>query len=162
MQPRQDRLSWPDHHMVIAMVTAQRSPDPNTQVGACIVSPENRILGTGYNGAPRGLDPEDMPWDREHELGPDHTKYMWVVHAESNAILNSNFDLAGSTLYVTMYPCAECSKLICGKQISKVVYLTNPYKDTPSAKVSEQMLHLAGIEVIQHEWDIDPKSLFSK
>lgn len=149
--PRDDRLNWNDHHMAIALVTSQRSPDPNTQVGACIVDKKNRILGTGYNGPPRGLGQSTMPWDREGK--PEYTKYAYVVHAERNAIFNCNYNIEGATLYVTMFPCNECAKDILQTGIERVIYLTNPYKDTWQNQAAEWMLSSRDITVIQHTWE---------
>ena len=106
---RQDYISWDEYFMGIALLSAMRSKDNNSQVGACIVSPENKILSLGYNGMPIGCNDDDMPWERE---GSDlDTKYMYVCHSELNAILNSpNHDLRGSRMYVTLFPCNECAK----------------------------------------------------
>ena len=125
--PRADRLSWDDHHMLMALVTAQRSPDPNTQVGACIVDKDNLILGTGYNAFPRGVPSNAFPWDRQ-TVSIVHSKYPYVVHAEKNAISNALGSVEGGTLYVTMYPCNECAKDIIQAGIKEIVYLTNPYE----------------------------------
>ena len=108
---RQDYISWDEYFMGIALLSAMRSKDNNSQVGACIVSPENKILSLGYNGMPIGCNDDDMPWERE---GEDlDTKYMYVCHSELNAILNSpNHDLRGARMYVTLFPCNECAKAI--------------------------------------------------
>ena len=82
---RKDYISWDEYFMGIALLSSQRSKDPNTQVGACIVSEDNRILSIGYNGAPRGLDDDTMHWDREGSFLD--TKYAYVCHGELNAIL---------------------------------------------------------------------------
>ncbi len=108
---RTDYINWDEYFMGIALLTAMRSKDPSSQVGACIVSPENKILSLGYNGMPIGCDDDAMPWEREGE--PLDTKYMYVCHAELNAILNSaHNNLKGARVYVTLFPCNECTKAI--------------------------------------------------
>lgn len=160
--PRADRIRWSDHHMLLALVTAQRSPDPNTQVGACIVDEKNRIIGLGYNGPPRGMGVCSMPWDKEGK-DPSETKYAYVMHAEANAILNcGGRNLEGSTLYVTMYPCNECAKLIVSSGIRRIQYLANPYVDTWQSKAAKHMFDTVDIFTIQHKWQTDPHSIFAK
>ena len=142
-------ISWNQYFMALALLSAQRSKDPNTKVGACIVTPENKIVGIGYNGMPIGLDDRIMPWERSAESQLD-TKYPYVCHAELNAILNSIKDISGCTLYVTLYPCNECAKAIIQSGIKKLVYHTNKYPDADSTKAAELMLRLAHIEVEQY------------
>lgn len=133
--------------MGIALLSAQRSKDNSTQVGACIVNSEMKIVSVGYNGMPTGCVDDDMPWDREAESALD-TKYPFVCHAELNAILNSNIpSLAGATLYVTLYPCNECAKAIIQCGIKRVVYLDNKYADTDGVKASAIMFGKCGIKV---------------
>ena len=116
---RENYISWDEYFMGIAMLAARRSKDPNTQVGACIVSQNNIILSTGYNGMPKGCSDDEYPWDRE---GAD-TKYPYVVHAELNAILNAHGrDLQGSRLYVALFPCNECAKAIIQSGVQEVLY----------------------------------------
>ena len=145
---RENYISWEEYFMAIAKLSAMRSKDPSTQVGACIVSNDNRILSIGYNGAPNGFSDEEFPWARE---GANlDTKYPYVCHAELNAILNSIKDINGCTLYVTLYPCNECAKAIIQSGIKKLVYHTNKYPDADSTKAAELMLRLAHIEVEQY------------
>ena len=142
---RQDYISWDEYFMGVALLTAQRSKDPSTQVGACIVDNEKRILSTGYNGFPLGCSDDDFPWDREGESEND-TKYPFVVHAELNAILNARGkNLTGSTIYVALFPCHECAKAIIQSGISRVVYLSDKYATTPSTLASKRMLASAGV-----------------
>lgn len=110
--------------MLLALAQSLRSPDPNTQVGACIVDSDNVVCGTGYNSWPRGISINALSWNRKGP--PGKTKYDFVVHAEANAILNSKANLKGSTVYVTLHPCNDCARLIIQKGIKRVVYLTNP------------------------------------
>ena len=118
---RTDYINWDEYFMGIALLTAMRSKDPNSQVGACIVSPENKILSLGYNGMPIGCNDDEMPWEREG--APLDTKYMYVCHAELNAILNSaHNNLKGARVYVTLFPCNECTKAIIQSGIAEVVY----------------------------------------
>lgn len=137
---RKDYLSWDEYFMAIAKLSSLRSKDPNTQVGACIVSQDNRILSIGYNGAPNGYDDDIFPWEREgSEL---ETKYLYVVHAERNAILNyrgSRKDLEGSKIYVDLFPCNECAKEIIQVGIKEVIYLSDKYANTSSAIASKRL-----------------------
>ena len=143
---RQNYISWDEYFMGIAMLAAQRSKDPGTQVGACIVSPDNIIISTGYNGMPKGCSDDEFPWDREGA----ETKYPYVVHAELNAILNANGrDLRGSRLYVALFPCNECAKAIIQSGVKEVIYLSDKYKDTMANMASKRMLDAAGVKYTQ-------------
>ena len=143
---RQDYISWDEYFMGVAVLSSMRSKDPNTQVGACIVSPEKKIIGVGYNGFPIGCSDDELPWEREGDW--IETKYPYVCHAELNAILNSSLpSLKGATLYVALFPCNECAKAIIQVGIKKVVYLSNKYKDTDATKASVKMLEAAGVEL---------------
>lgn len=139
---RKDYISWDEFFMGVAKLASQRSKDPNTQVGACIVK-DNIILSVGYNGFPRGCSDDEFPWTREGE----DNKYKYVVHAELNAILNSQGrNLNGSTLYVTLFPCNECAKAIIQSGIKEVVYLSDKYKDLPSTIAAKTMFEAAGVK----------------
>lgn len=145
---RKDYISWDEYFMGVALLAAERSKDPSTQVGACIVDSEKRILSTGYNGFPHGCSDDDFPWNREESLG--ETKYPFVVHAELNAILNaSGKSLAGSTLYVGLFPCNECAKAIIQSGIKEVIYLSDKYHGTPSFESSRRMLNSAGVSLTE-------------
>ncbi|MGB8453964.1 MAG: dCMP deaminase family protein [Anaerocolumna sp.] len=141
---RQDYLKWDEYFMGIALLSAERSKDPNTSVGACIVSEDNKILSVGYNGMPIGCSDDDFPWERE---GPVlDTKYVYVCHAEMNAILNyTGTHMKGAKLYVTLFPCNECTKALIQKGISEIIYLSDKYADTDIVKASKRMLNAAGI-----------------
>ena len=140
---RADYINWDEYFMGVAMLTARRSKDPNTQVGACIVSQDNIIMSTGYNGMPKGCSDDEFPWEREGV----ETKYPYVVHAELNAILNANGrDLRGSKLYVALFPCNECAKAIIQSGIREVVYLSDKYADTMLNLASKRMLQAAGVK----------------
>ncbi|MBP5605774.1 MAG: dCMP deaminase family protein [Ruminiclostridium sp.] len=142
---RPDYITWDEYFMGIALLSAQRSKDNSTQVGACIVNSENKIVSVGYNGMPTGCSDDEMPWERSAENTLD-TKYPFVCHAELNAILNSNIpSLAGSTLYVTLFPCNECAKAIIQCGIKRVVFLENKYADTDSVRASAIMLGKCGV-----------------
>ncbi len=145
---REGYISWEEYFMGVALLAAERSKDPNTQVGACIVDGQNRILATGYNGFPQGCSDDEFPWNRDEALG--ETKYQFVVHAELNAILNARGkSLAGSKLYVGLFPCNECAKAIIQAGISEVIYLSDKYATTPSTLASKRMLGAAGIKLTQ-------------
>lgn len=146
---RQDYLSWDEYFMGIAQLSAGRSKDSNTQVGACIVSDENKILSVGYNGMPTGCCDDDMPWDREGAFLD--TKYPFVCHAELNAILNrSTGSLKGATIYVTLFPCNECAKAIIQSGIKEVVYREDKYADTDGVKASKKMFMMSGVKTRQY------------
>lgn len=151
IKPKMNRLSWEDHHMLLALVTSRRSPDPNTQVGACIVDKENKILSLGYNGPPRGLGTHNIPWERV-ATSAELTKYLYVMHAEANAILNTDAELKGSSLIVTLFPCSECTKLIISSGVRTVTYLNDLYPDSPSILASKYMLNTLDIAVTKHKW----------
>ncbi|HBB71451.1 MAG TPA: cytidine deaminase [Ruminococcus sp.] len=147
---RTDYISWDEYFMGIAMLSAQRSKDNSTQVGACIVSGENKIVSVGYNGMPTGCSDDEMPWERTGETSLD-TKYPFVCHAELNAILNSRHSVSGCTLYVTLYPCNECAKAIIQSGIRRVVYRSNKYAGTESVAASEMLFRTCGVEVRAYE-----------
>lgn len=145
---RADYISWDEYFMGVALLAAERSKDPNTRVGACIVDDQNRILSTGYNGFPQGCSDDEFPWNRDEENG--ETKYKFVVHAELNAILNTRGkSLAGSRLYVGLFPCHECAKAIIQTGIREVIYLSDKYNGTDSTLASRRMLDAAGIRLTQ-------------
>ena len=131
--------------MGIALLSAMRSKDNNSQVGACIVSPENKILSLGYNGMPIGCNDDDMPWEREGD--PLETKYMYVCHAELNAILNSaHSNLKGARVYVTLFPCNECAKAIIQSGIKELIYLSDKYHDEPLSVASRRLFNMTGVK----------------
>ena len=148
---RQDYINWDEYFMGIAMLSAERSKDNNTQVGACIVNTENKIVAVGYNGMPIGCNDDEMPWEREGETMLD-TKYPFVCHAELNAILNRNStSLKGCTLYVTLFPCNECAKAIIQSGIKKVVYYSNKYADSEITTAAAMLFKKCGIECEQYK-----------
>lgn len=143
---RKDALSWDEFFIGIAKLAAGRSKDPNTQVGACIVGQDNRILSIGYNGAPNHFDDDSFPWGRDGEL--NNTKYPYVCHAELNAILNfpgSRKDLVGAKIYVDLFPCNECAKAIIQSGIKEVVYLSDKYAGTDGNNASKLLFDSCGI-----------------
>ena len=143
---RTDYISWDEYFMGVAKLAAHRSKDPNTQVGACIVSQDDIIISTGYNGMPKGCSDDEFPWGREGA----ETKYPYVVHAELNAILNANGrDLRGSRVYVALFPCNECAKAIIQSGVKEVVYLSDKYANTPGTLASKRMLAAAGVKCTQ-------------
>ncbi len=141
---RQDYISWDEYFMGVALLAANRSKDPSTQVGACIVDDTNVIISTGYNGFPVGCDDDEFPWDREGS----ETKYPYVVHAELNAILNSGGrNLKNARIYVALFPCNECAKAIIQSGIKEIIYLCDKYADTDSVKASKKMLSAAKVKM---------------
>ncbi len=143
---RLDYIGWDDYFMGVSLLAANRSKDPSTQVGACIVSDDNRILSTGYNGFPQGCSDDDFPWNRDESQG--ETKYNFVVHAELNAILNAGGkSLTGSRIFVSLFPCHECAKAIIQAGVKEVVYLSDKYNGTASDNASKRMLNAAGVKL---------------
>ena len=153
---RTDSINRDEYFMGIAMLAACRSKDPSTQVGACIVSQDNIIVSTGYNGMPKGCSDDEFPWDREGE----ETKYPFVVHAELNAILNANGrDLRGCKLYVALFPCNECAKAIIQSGIREIYYLSDKYATTPTTLASKRMLAAAGVKCTKLQTNVKTLTL---
>ena len=146
MAKREGYISWDEFFMGAAVLCAKRSKDPNTQVGACIVNSENRILSVGYNGFPSGCNDDTFPWDRSANDSYD-TKYPYVCHAELNAILNyRGGNLSGSRIYVALFPCNECAKAIIQSGIREVMFLSDKYKDSLNNRESRRMFDAAGVK----------------
>jgi dCMP deaminase len=146
-------ISWDEYFMSLAHLSAVRSKDPSTQVGAVIVDSNNKVVGLGYNGFPRGCDDKEFPWEREGEFLD--TKYAYVVHAELNAILNANKLIDNCRLYVSLFPCNECSKAIIQSGIKEIIYESDKYKDLDAFKASKKMLEKAGVKLRQLDYEID-------
>lgn len=144
IQKRQDYISWDEYFMGVALLSAKRSKDPSTQVGACIVNEKNKIVGAGYNGLPIGCDDDDFPWEKQGDFL--QTKYPYVCHAELNAILNNiGMDLKGCKIYTALFPCNECTKAIIQSGITEVIFLSDKYEGTDIFKASKVMLDKAGV-----------------
>lgn len=153
MPKRNDYISWDEYFMGISLLSSMRSKDPSTQVGACIVSQDNKILSVGYNGFPRGCSDDDFPWERSGDSSND-TKYPFVCHAELNAILNSGGrNLAGARIFVALFPCNECAKAIIQSGIKEVVYISDKYAETDGVIASKRMLMSAGVKLTQFKSD---------
>ena len=152
---RTNYLSWDEFFIGVAKLAAGRSKDPSTQVGACIVSKENRILSIGYNGTPNNFDDDKFPWNREG-VSKNETKYPYVCHAELNAVLNysgSRKDLVGARIYVDLFPCNECAKIIIQSGISEVIYLSDKYNGTEENLASKLLFNNCGIKYRQLDYD---------
>lgn len=146
---REGYISWDEYFMGVSKLAGMRSKDPHTQVGACIVSDQHKILSMGYNGFPKGCSDEEFPWDREGDTLS--TKYAFVTHSELNAILNfRGGSLEGTTLYVSLFPCNECAKAIIQAGIKKVIYDSDKYDGTPSNIASKRMFDAAGVEYVKY------------
>lgn len=147
---RKDYISWDEYFMGVSYLSGMRSKDPNTQVGACIVSEDNKILSMGYNGFPTGCHDEDFPWEREGEF--TELKYAYVTHSELNAILNyRGGSLKGAKLYVSLFPCNECAKAIIQSGITTVIYADDKYSGTPSDLAAKRMFDAAGVSYYQYK-----------
>lgn len=143
-EKRTDYITWDEYFMGVAILSGMRSKDPNTQVGACIVSSDNKILSMGYNGLPRGCSDDEFPWNREG--APLENKYLYTAHSELNAILNyRGGSLEGAKLYVSLFPCNECAKAIIQAGIKTVVYAEDKYSDTPAVIASKRMFKASGV-----------------
>lgn len=149
---RDDYLEWYDFFMSAAYCASLRSKDPSTQVGACIVNSKHRIVALGYNGMPNGISDDSLPWNRTSENGSQlDTKYPYVCHAEMNAILNkTTYDLNDCTIFVLLFPCNDCAKLIIQAGIKKVVYISDKYHDKFEYQASRKLLQMAGVELVQY------------
>jgi dCMP deaminase len=144
MEKRADYLSWDEYFMGVALLSAQRSKDPNTQVGACIINERKKVVGIGYNGLPIGCEDDHFPWEREGAFLD--TKYPYICHAELNAILNKiSADLNKCTIYVTLFPCNECAKVIIQSGIREVIFLSNKYPDSDMVTAARKMFDSAGV-----------------
>ena len=147
---RSGYLNWDEYFMGVAMLSAGRSKDPGTQVGACIVNENNRIMSVGYNGMPAGCSDDSYPWDREGDALK--TKYLYVCHAELNAILNfRGGTLEGCKIYTTLFPCNECAKALIQSGISEILYMQDKYSDTDSVIASKMMMKSAGVIFRKYE-----------
>lgn len=147
---REDYLAWEEYFMAMAFLAAKRSKDPSTQVGACIVNEDKKIVGLGYNGLPIGVPDDQFPWGKSPN--PLESKYTYVCHAEVNAVLNKNSaDLKNCTLYVALFPCNECAKIIIQSRIKDVVYMSDKHAHKPEVIASKQMLDVAGIKYRQYK-----------
>jgi len=140
---RTNYISWDNYFMGVAYLSSLRSKDDSSQVGACIVNIKNRIVGIGYNGLPIGCNDDEFPWEREGDFL--NTKYPYVVHAEPNAILNATVPLEGSKIYVTLFPCNECAKLIIQAGIREIIYLSDKYLGTDTDLAAKKMLNASGV-----------------
>ena len=137
-------ISWDEYFMGVAQLSALRSKDPKTQVGACIVNQDNHIVGVGYNGMPNGCSDDEFPWSKSDEFYDN--KHSYVVHAELNAILNSTTNLKGCKIYVTLFPCNECAKAIIQSGIKEIIYL-DCKEDKEYVQASLRMFNASGIKV---------------
>ncbi|MBK8087799.1 MAG: dCMP deaminase family protein [Chitinophagaceae bacterium] len=154
MSKRTDYISWDEYFMGVALLSAKRSKDPATQVGACIVNTKNKIVGAGYNGLPIGCDDNEFPWEKQGDFL--QTKYPYVCHAELNAILNNiGMDLHGCRIYTALFPCNECSKAIIQSGITEVIYLSDKYATTDTSIASKNMLNKAGISFRQVKVNVE-------
>ncbi|MBP7006440.1 MAG: dCMP deaminase family protein [Candidatus Pacebacteria bacterium] len=140
-------ISWDECFMRMAHVISERSKDPSTQAGAVVVDAMNVVVGVGYNGFPRGIQNDDLPWDKSGEL--DETKYAYVCHAEENAIYNANNSTKGCKIYCTLFPCNECAKTLIQNGIKEVIYESDKYANTPIVRASKKMFQLTKIKVRQ-------------
>ena len=147
-KPRRS-ISWDECFMRMAHIIAERSKDPYTQAGAVVVMPNNVVVGVGYNGFPRGIDNNALPWDKEGKL--EDTKYAYICHAEENAIYNANNTTQNCKIYCTLFPCNECVKTIIQTGIREVVYESDKYAETPMVKASKRMLKLLKIPIRQYK-----------
>lgn len=146
---RQDYLPWEDYFMAIAFLSAMRSKDPSTQVGAAIVNEEKKIVGIGYNGFPKGCSDDNLPWGKTQNASGEN-KYLFVCHAEMNAILNKNSaEVKNCAIYVALFPCNECAKMIIQSGLKEIIYFSDKHAAKAETKASKKMLDMAGIKYRQ-------------
>lgn len=141
MEHLKSSFNWDEYYLILAFAASLRSKDPSSKVGAVIV--KGSTVVPGYNGFPRGIDDLAERWERPH-------KYDYVVHAESNALSNAQFDVTGSTMYITHHPpCSECAKLIIQRGIKNIICgdLTLSSHTLEKSKTSLEMLFDAGIDI---------------
>lgn len=149
MPKRENYINWDEYFMGVALLSGERSKDPNSQVGACIVSEDNKILSIGYNGFPIGCSDDEISWEREGEFA--ETKYPYVCHGELNAILNyTGTTLKNSKIYVALFPCNECAKAIIQSGIKEVIYKSDKYAETDATKISKKMLEMSKVKYRQY------------
>ena len=153
IQSRQNTLSWDECFMQIASVISQRSKDPSTQAGAVIVDNDNVVVGLGYNGFPRGIDNDALPWDRDGDFL--HTKYAYVCHAEENAIYNANNSTKNCRIYCTLFPCNECAKTLIQNGIKEIIFESDKYHDVDAFVASRKLLDAAAIKYRQYSNNSD-------
>lgn len=147
-EKRQNFLNWEDYFMSIALVSAQRSKDPVTQVGACIINEDKRIVGVGYNGFPTGCSDDEFPWGKDLQ----DSKHLYVIHAEENAILNRfSAELKNCTMFVTRFPCNQCARIIIQSGIKHIIYMSDKKSDTIEVKASKRMLETVGIQYEKYQ-----------
>ena len=152
-QKREDYITWDEYFMGVAELSGKRSKDPSTQVGACIVSEDNKILSMGYNGFPKGCSDDEFPWGKEcEESDPYNAKYFYTTHSELNAILNyRGGSLDDAKLYVSLFPCNECAKAIIQSGIREIIYLSDKYADSDAVIASKRILQMAGVRLRQYQ-----------
>lgn len=155
---RLEYLSWEESFMLVAIISSLRSKDPSKRVGACIVNEDNVIVGTGYNGLPRGFDDDQFSWEKSDNFVDNRNSY--VVHGEENAIANSRGELKGCRLYVTLFPCNECAKLIAQKGIKEIVYLAESNRHNEYVIVAEKILKNAGVKLTKST--VNPKEMMER
>lgn len=154
---RVDYITWDEYFMGIAYLSSMRSKDPSTQVGACIVDQDHKVVSIGYNGMPIGCDDDQMPWERGEGID---SKYLYVCHAEFNAILNiRSASLKGCSIYVSLFPCNECAKAIIQTGIKEIIYVSDKYADTDGVKASKKMFDMCGVTYRKFEGRI-PEILY--
>lgn len=149
---RENVLSWDQYFMGLAHLSALRSKDPSTQVGAVIVDRNNKVVSIGYNGLPQGCSDDSFPWTKEGNML--ESKYAFVVHAELNAILNAPRSVADCILYVSLFPCNECAKAIIQSGIKKVIYECDKYKETEAVQASKKMFEAANVAYEQIDYKV--------
>jgi len=142
-------ISWDECFMRMAHVIAERSKDPSTQTGAVVVDENNVVVGMGYNGFPRGISNDALPWEREGDF--ENTKYAYICHAEENAVYNANISTEGCKIYCALFPCNECSKTLIQNGIKEVIYESDKYMEESHTKVSKKMFKLAGVKLRQYK-----------
>ena len=142
-------LSWDEYFMFQAIMASYKSKDPNTKVGCVFVDQNNHQLSMGYNGFVAGIDESRLPWGNDRNVDYEHQKYGYVVHSEANAVLHAKTALESSKIYVTLFPCEECAKMLATKKVTEVIYLSDKYDQTSGNLVAKKILSMAKIKFRQ-------------
>ncbi|XP_020296206.1 uncharacterized protein LOC109861093 isoform X2 [Pseudomyrmex gracilis] len=144
---KKKQINSEEYFMGIAYLSSRRSKEAMFDIGACIVNKDGVVVGTGYNGMPRGMD--EIPKLKTGQSSQCTSKlsgFFKVCHAVINAVLNRNTNnIKDSTLYVTTYPCIECAKIILQFGITRLVHM--PIKQNIDTQVAKELLETAAISI---------------
>jgi len=147
--PVDSNINWDEYFMLQAMLASYKSKDPNTKVGSVIVDEHNHQISMGYNGTIAGVDETLIPWGNNREVPLEHQKYGYVIHSEANAISHAKGSLANARVYVTLFPCNECAKLLASHRVKEIIYLSDKYAETPENRIAKKIFQMSKISYRQ-------------